>query len=263
MNDTVQVPVKKIFVDEAYQRSLNSRRVAQMVKEFCESWFLPVILSSRTDDRYAALDGGHRVAVAKEKGLRTIAAVVHKGLSIQEEAALFSHLNGGEACAQKPRNAKLSPYDLLRGKLASGDNIAILASDIVTRAGYEFARGSHSKRIRSITQVLSLVQRNPIAFKQVMDILSGVESIETDEGPQSALFSALFVLCSENIVDKKLQGLIRKHSIHWLNEASLIQGWVNKGHGNHEGKAQARALLKRLNYRRKHRYCLPGDGENG
>lgn len=87
------VPVADIFADHTYQRPLDPQRVQHMAATFDQRLLGVIEVSDRGDTsspRYAVVEGQHRwAAVALRDPGAAIAARIHSGLTIAEEAQLF------------------------------------------------------------------------------------------------------------------------------------------------------------------------------
>lgn len=87
------VPVADIFADHTYQRPLDPQRVQDMAAGFDQRLLGVIEISDRgaeSSPRYAVIEGQHRwAAVASRDPGAAIAARIHSGLTIAEEAQLF------------------------------------------------------------------------------------------------------------------------------------------------------------------------------
>ena len=88
-----ELEVAKTFVDMTYGRPLKSRQARRMIKEFTWKKFLRPAVSERPNDRYAILDGQHRIHAAEKNGHALFPCIVYFGLTVEEEAMLFVDLN--------------------------------------------------------------------------------------------------------------------------------------------------------------------------
>lgn len=126
-----QVPVSQLAVDERYQRSLDARRVAQIVK-----WFDPdrlgVLEVSMRNGKAAVFDGQHRLAALKQIGRKTAPCLVHKNLSPEREAELFVEIQRGRK--------GISALDRFRARCFMGDDAAQQIADVVDEIGFVIGR---------------------------------------------------------------------------------------------------------------------------
>lgn len=95
LNDTngsigsiVMLPISKLSIGK-YQKSLNIERVKRIVEKFDINRMRPVDVSYR-DGEYWLFDGQHRANAYYLMGLTEIPAIIHYGLTYQDEAYLFA-----------------------------------------------------------------------------------------------------------------------------------------------------------------------------
>lgn len=107
-----QINTQILNVDRTYQRPLKNtyKRIAA---QFDPLLVGVITLSRRADGTIWILDGQHRVAAAKEKNIETLDALIYEGLTIEQEAYIFS--------MQNHNRIKVNPFDLYNaGKLSRG-----------------------------------------------------------------------------------------------------------------------------------------------
>lgn len=85
---TTMLPLSKLNMGK-YQKDLNIERVKRIVEKFDIHRMRPIEVSFR-DGEYWVFDGQHRANAYYLMGLTEIPAVVHKGLTYQDEAYLFA-----------------------------------------------------------------------------------------------------------------------------------------------------------------------------
>lgn len=124
--DLRDVPVDLIRRETKYQRGLNETWLHSHMP-FVPEQAGTVTLSERAHVLWA-VDGGHRVELAKASGVKTIKAFVIKDLTLQEEAALFVRL-------QRERRA-LSAWDLYRAELAGNEEHTVAMTHAISLAGF-------------------------------------------------------------------------------------------------------------------------------
>jgi hypothetical protein len=140
-----EVDIKKLDVDDRYQRELQEGRVKRMVKEF-NPLQVGAIQTSRRNGRLTVIDGQHRLAAAKELGLKKMPCVVHDDLTPEEEAALFVRL-------QLDRRS-LKPVERFEAQVFAGDERADQIRRATQAAGYTIGQANHSPN--RITAVVAL-----------------------------------------------------------------------------------------------------------
>lgn len=138
-----QVPIAAIKIDSAYQREQSSDWVHKHLP-FDARQAGAIVLSARAGGPYC-IDGGHRLALAKESGLNAINAFVIDGLTQMDEARLFTRYQ------RERRN--LTSFALFRADLVSGDPETAEIVRIVNKAGYHLAKTHGPKNITAIDAV--------------------------------------------------------------------------------------------------------------
>lgn len=124
------LPLNTLQLDRSYQRELNHAWVKKMARKFSPMLLNPLTVNIREDGSRFTVDGQHRTALLLEvgKGDIDVACIVHRGLSIEEEAWLFDELNKNQR--------KLTPLQQYRGAVAAGDPEALEIKAAVEGAGF-------------------------------------------------------------------------------------------------------------------------------
>ena len=86
------LPLERI-VTEQYQRVLNMKNVAGIVKNFDPAKLGVLVVSHRADGTYAVLDGQHRLTALRQLGYDATNCIVLEGMTIQQEADYFRRQN--------------------------------------------------------------------------------------------------------------------------------------------------------------------------
>lgn len=122
------LPIAKLVVDAAYQREIgpqgrnNVRRIAE---RFNWSMFSPVIVAAAGGDRFAIVDGQHRVTAAALCGLERVPCQIIEAVRAEQAAAFF---------AINDAVTKLSRMQLHHAALAAGDPAAEEAAAVCAHA---------------------------------------------------------------------------------------------------------------------------------
>jgi hypothetical protein len=141
------LPVKQLYVDHRYQRTLETpaskRLVAKIAENFSWLRFGAVLAVEGGADkagqiRWKIIDGQHRTAAARQCGIESVPGLVHSDVSLADQALAFVGAN-------KDRIA-VSAQALYHAQLAAGDPSAVLIKNICDEAGIEFLRYSISLR---------------------------------------------------------------------------------------------------------------------
>lgn len=138
-----RIPIAILKIDSAYQRDVSTSWVAQH-RPFNEQQAGAIVCSERAGNVFV-IDGGHRVALAREDGVDSINAFVLIGLSQQEEAGLFVRYQ------RERRN--LTSHALFRADVVRGDPDTLAMVRIVNNAGFHLAKTSGDFNITAIDAV--------------------------------------------------------------------------------------------------------------
>ena len=107
------VDIESLQVDFRYQRKPSERKIVTIAKAFDTIACGAIDVSRRPDGSLWVMDGNHRTEAARRVGVKRIRALVYGGLTLQEEAALFSLKNSSAApaCAKARFKADLMAGD--------------------------------------------------------------------------------------------------------------------------------------------------------
>lgn len=126
------IPIDRLVVEHGYQRQLSANALARMGKW---DWSLCSTLSCCADNgKFHVVDGQHRLALAKEYGVKALPCYVFSSDSVADEARAF-------AAIQMQRRAVL-PVEYLRALVAAGDSDAMNIEAIALANGYRLAGGN-------------------------------------------------------------------------------------------------------------------------
>lgn len=143
-----KVVVHEVKMDHAYQRDTSAAWIADHLP-FDPQLAGTVVLSSRAGGPYC-IDGGHRIALARESGVSHINAFVIEGLAQRDEARLFTKY-------QRERRA-LTSFALYRADIVAGDPDTVAMDRVVHVAGFQIAKNASPNNITAIDS-LRYVQR--------------------------------------------------------------------------------------------------------
>ena len=145
---TREIPVQSI-VFANYQRPVNKKRVDAIVDTFNPNRMHPIDVSYR-DGKYWCFDGQHRTAVYKQLRFPTIPAVVHFGLSYEDEAQLFAE--------QSVNVGTVNNVSKWRGFLEAKDKESVSINDICQKFGYTVA-AKRAKQQNTNIHCISALQK--------------------------------------------------------------------------------------------------------
>lgn len=158
-------------IPEAYQRRLNTDRVARIVSRFDERIANEPKVSYR-DGRYFVFDGQHTVSARKQMNGNAdlpILCKVYYGMTEAEEALLFAMQTGDSAA--------LTPSAKLRAKLHGEDKASSEFYEATEEAGFHigFERGEGRGRIICINTAFAEFKRvGAEIYKEALSILMEV-----------------------------------------------------------------------------------------
>ena len=137
---------------EGYARGLSEGRLKQLRREWDPLAVSPLTLSRRPDNSLWTIDGNHRRVVAFEKGMHTLPAMVHSGLSREQEADLYTKL--GTVLGQ-------TPWTRFQAKLVARDPAALAIVEIADRYGLviDATRGTTGYKIAAVARVEWILAR--------------------------------------------------------------------------------------------------------
>jgi hypothetical protein len=144
-----RIPVSQIKIDVNYQRDVSNPWVAQHLP-FNPHEAGAIVLSGRAGGPYC-IDGGHRLALARQSGELTINAFIIEGLTQKDEARLFTRYQ---------RNRRdLTSYALFRADLVAGDEDTIAMVRVVNNAGFRLEKTAGSPTTITAIDSCRYIQR--------------------------------------------------------------------------------------------------------
>lgn len=147
-----------------YNRTIAGSVVRRWAKCFNMKLVNTIIVSNRDGVNYV-VDGQHRVESAKIKGVKTLPAIVHYGLTYEEEAQLFVDLN-------KERKGLLVA-DVFKGEVEAGNPKAIDLQLAINAAGYETSKGQGTYKVQALKALQKIYDKDgPEMVTEVLKIIS-------------------------------------------------------------------------------------------
>jgi hypothetical protein len=137
--DLYWLPVDKLDVDPAYQRTLDTKASQKLIQKIADTfrWIsFQAILATpqgpKGDRRWLIIDGQHRVAAARLREIEHIPAVVVAEASQAEQAAAFVGANRDRV--------PVSAQALFHARLVAGDDECRDIAQICATAGIQLYR---------------------------------------------------------------------------------------------------------------------------
>jgi hypothetical protein len=177
--------VADLFADHSYQRPLDPQRVRTMAESFDPRLLGVIEVSDRGPDhrpRYAVIEGQHRWAtVAALDPAASIAARVHSGLSIAEEAELFLGID--------VHRRRLSTWNRWKARRAHHDPEVTAIEATVARVGLRVDDAAKDGHVRC-TAMLEKIACSRGGHPLLRDSL---RLLHETWGPQQGAFDAAMV----------------------------------------------------------------------
>lgn len=137
--ESKEIETGKLKIRPQYQRPLSDKRVEQMARNFDDN-LAGTIEVSFADGFYWVVDGQHRLAAMRSKGIRVCRVLVHYGLTVEDEARLFAQLNS--------QRSVVLPRDLYRAELLAGVERSVAVQSSLTRHGLGISpKAGHDRRL--------------------------------------------------------------------------------------------------------------------
>lgn len=115
-------------IDARYQRPVHHAKIKQIAERFEEASASLLLVSERADGTYWVVDGQHRLAAMQRLGCLTAPCVVYQGLTLADEARIFSEANTIRATP--------SYVHVFRARLVAGDAQAQAIFQLVSTFGF-------------------------------------------------------------------------------------------------------------------------------
>ncbi|MFC6538170.1 DUF6551 family protein [Nonomuraea salmonea] len=146
----VEVEIDTLQVDAEAQRQLNQKRAQSIADGLIVDALGSIVVSERADGTRYVVDGMHRKEACRLRGLRTIKAEIHYGLTQQQEATLFLIKNR--------ESAKVSTLDQYRVGLTAGDELCV-SVDRVLKAHNLGLGSSSTNSVGAVSAVLRITKQ--------------------------------------------------------------------------------------------------------
>lgn len=145
----VEVELDSLKIDDDAQRKLNEKRAKEIAEGLIVDALGSIVVSERADGKRYVVDGMHRTQACKLRGLRTIKAEIHYGLSQQQEATLFLIKNR--------ESAKVSTIDQYRVGLTAGDALCVSVDQVLKKHGLGLGASS-TNSVGAVSAVLRVTR---------------------------------------------------------------------------------------------------------
>jgi hypothetical protein len=144
---TILLPVSQLSTDvRVNTRPVDENWVGARVESFDPDAMGALVVSMRPDGQFVVLDGQHRAELARRaKGPDfEVVCVVHEGLSLNTEAALFRALNSAR---------KVTPMQKFLARITEGEPSAARILAIAHESGWEIDGRQAQRRINAVNSL--------------------------------------------------------------------------------------------------------------
>ena len=144
------VPLERI-VTEQYQRILNMKNVAGIVKNFDPAKLGVLVVSHRADGTYAVLDGQHRLTALRRLGYDAANCIVLEGMTIRQEADYFRR--------QNENKQSLRINDTFNASLWAEDAESLRIKELMDKYGFRHGKSGQPMCICAIGALQRILRR--------------------------------------------------------------------------------------------------------
>lgn len=143
------IPIGELNAPD-YQRDENQAQIEKMVRDWDPYQLQELTVSEHADGTYWVIDGLHRLAAAKKRGLENLRCFVVRALTEEQEAGLFRKLNKN----RRPVNA----WDDFRAALKEKEPTAIRIKAIADEFGFRISRAGGYGNIKAVVGLRKIHQ---------------------------------------------------------------------------------------------------------
>lgn len=152
-----KIDIADLDVDPNAQRSLNENRAKAMARNLVPGALGSLVISERDDGRRFIVDGMHRRYACQVNGITKVAAEIHHGLTVQDEAVLFLIKNR--------ESAKPNAFDEYKVGLTAGLPLYVDTESVLKV--HNLSMGSTS--VNSIGAVAGVLRVTDVYGPEVLD----------------------------------------------------------------------------------------------
>lgn len=216
------LPIDRLDVDPAYQRSVESTRskhlIAKVAQEFRWARF-GVVLAAKNGDRWTVIDGQHRVMACKLRGdITHVPSVVFPQTTVAEAAADFVAVNRDRVA--------VNPLSIHKAMLAAGDPRAKEVETLCTVNGVKICRYPvPANKLKpgetlALSTILSMVRNfGPTVAGRVLRLLARVYDGQSGRINADYIKAVLKVVTS-GVADDNVEVVLRTYPQASINEAA-------------------------------------------
>lgn len=169
------VMIEDLEVD-SYQRPIVEMVVRKITSDFDPQALGGIIVNRRQDGRMFIVDGQQRVEALKRMGHQMADVLLLDGLTVEQEARLFTKLNGNRKSVEA--------IELFKARLSYGDPIAVEIAAIAERYGYKIQKG-YGATANGIAAVRALEIVHKAGGADLLDRTLGILRAAWDDEPEA------------------------------------------------------------------------------
>lgn len=155
------LPIGRLSVDMAYQRSLESERSRRLIARIAEAFdwtlFGTVMVAPLPFETWELMDGQHRVAGARLAGIDKVPAAIIAAPTIEQRARIFRDANR--------QRVTVHPFSIYYADVKAGDPDAVSLAALCDLTDIEIPRYPLQQRHLKPNQCLSLVTLRKLALE--------------------------------------------------------------------------------------------------
>ena len=158
------IPLASIVTEE-YQRVLNMKNVAGIVRDFDPAKLGVLVVSHRADGTYSILDGQHRLTALRRLGYTAANCIVLEGMTVQQEADYFRR--------QNENKQSLRIADTFNASVWAEDEESMQIKEIMDRYGFRLGKSGQPMCICAIGALQSIVRQfGPDALERTLGCIA-------------------------------------------------------------------------------------------
>ena len=188
--DLAWIRISRIYIDDRYQRDLgpsNWQTIRRIAATFDWALFTPVTVSIQPgaatgQERFALIDGQHRVHAAALVGLHLVPALI-VSIPPEAQAAAFAGINS--------MRTSVSALGLFKAALVAGEEWALEAYTAVSVAGCRLMTYNKSTRMKKPREIFSVaLVRDHVLAGRAKVVSAGLRAIsESSRGDDVGLYA--------------------------------------------------------------------------
>lgn len=176
------IDLGKTFVD-TYGRALTPARKSLLDKMTFDRAKAQVIeVSERVDGSYALIDGQGRKYLAQKAGVTHLEAKVHRGLSYEDEAALFIIFNGVRT--------QVSSVQEYNAAVEAKVEMALDIDHMLQQRGLKVSEGRGKHTMRVVRVLVDIYNSHDMGLETLAEVIDIIHDAWNDLGDEDHIYAA-------------------------------------------------------------------------